>query len=261
MRNHCRHRVVLISALVSTLLLSACQSTLVLFATPTLTLTATSTSTATATATSTPTVTSTPTITLTPTDTPTPTITPTYTLTPTPTFDFPDVTALVQAHCRYGPAQGYLHAGDLYPGDRGLVWNRNWNASWLWVKWEKQSWPCWVSASVVEVEGDPFTVVEYYHPLPRSTLYGPTKRVWAERNGDQVTVYWEAVYMTEDDDRGYMLKVRHCTNGFLIDSVIATDKTSYTFTDEQTCSGDSGGGVYVVEKHGYTDPVKIPWPQ
>lgn len=241
-------------------LASACETPLALFATPTATPTPTATHTATATPTFTPTITSTPTITLTPTETPTPTITPTFTVTPTPTFDFPDVSVRVQSHCRYGPAQGYLHAGDFYPGDKGLVWNRNWNASWLWVKWEKQPWPCWISASVVDVAGDPYTVTEYYSPLPRSTLYGPTKKVWADRNGDQVTVSWEAVYMTEDDDRGYMLKVRHCTNGYLTDSVVATNSTSYTFTDEQTCSGESGGGVYVVEKHGYTDPVKIPWP-
>lgn len=246
--------------IIASVLVSACQASVALFATATPTPTDTPTQTATATATYTPTVTSTPTITLTPTVTSTPTITPTFTITPTPTFDFPDVTVLQQAHCRYGPAQGYLHAGDLYAGDRGLVWNRNWNASWLWVKWEKQEWPCWVSASVVQIEGDPYTVVEYYHPLPRSTLYGPTKKVWADRSGDKVTISWEAVYMTEDDDRGYMLKVRHCVNGYLIDSVIATSQTSYTLTDEQSCSGDSRGGVYVVEKHGYTDPVVIPWP-
>lgn len=166
----------------------------------------------------------------------------------------------MQSHCRYGPAKGYLHAGDFYPGDRGLLWNRNWDASWLWVKWEKQPWPCWISASVVEVVGDPFSVVEYYHPLPWSELYGPTKRVWADRSGDQVTISWEAVYMTEDDDRGYMLKLRHCVNGYLIESIIATFSTSYTITDEQTCNRESSGLVYVVEKHGYTDPVAVPWP-
>jgi len=260
MRNHGRLWREGMELLILSVLVSACEAPLALFAAPTPTPTATPTSTATATFTATPTVTLTPTITLTATETSTPTITPTFTVTPTPTFDFPDVTVRVQSHCRYGPAQGYLHAGDFYPGDRGLVWNRNWNASWLWVKWEKQPWPCWISASVVDVEGDTFRVVEYYHPLPWSELYAPTKKVWADRNGDQVTVFWEAVYMTEDDDRGYMLKVRHCTNGYLVDSVIATYATSYTFTDEQTCSGESGGGVYVVEKHGYTDPVKIPWP-
>ncbi len=166
----------------------------------------------------------------------------------------------MQAHCRYGPAVAYLHAGDLYPDDHGLVWNRNHNGSWLWVKWDKQSWPCWVSSYVVEVEGDVFTVVEYYHPLPKSTLYGPPKKVWADRNGNKVNVSWQSVWMTEDDFRGYMIEARVCQNDFLIDIVVRTDTTSYTFQDEQSCSGNSKGKLYSVEKHGYSDPVAIPWP-
>jgi hypothetical protein len=38
------------------------------------------------------------------------------------------------------------------------------------------------------------------------------------------------------------------------------DGTSYTFDDEDDCSNDSNGRLYAVEKHGYTDPVTIPWP-
>src|SRR3970040_110226 len=87
--------------------------------------TATATPTATATDTTTPTLTSTAipsaTATDTPTSTRTPTITETPTITPTPTFDFPDVTVGEQAHCRYGPNKNYLHAGDLYEGDHGLI--------------------------------------------------------------------------------------------------------------------------------------------
>jgi hypothetical protein len=41
---------------------------------------------------------------------------------------------------------------------------------------------------------------------------------------------------------------------------VHTDDTSYVLTDESGCSGDSGGLLYTVEKHGYTDPVKIEWP-
>ncbi|MCK5635591.1 MAG: hypothetical protein KAI06_10905, partial [Anaerolineales bacterium] len=176
--------------------------------TPTLTPTVTFTPTATDTPTSTPT----PTVTSTPTITRTPTITPTSTISPTPTFDFPDVTVLQQAHCRYGPDTAYLHAGDLYAGDHALVWNRNYDGSWLFIKPDKQEWPCWVSASVVSVEGDIFTVVVLYRRLPWSELYGPPDKVWAERNGDTVRVWWTAVYMTEDDDRGYMIEVRLCQN-------------------------------------------------
>ena len=36
--------------------------------------------------------------------------------------------------------------------------------------------------------------------------------------------------------------------------------TSATITDEPGCSGPSEGKLYTVEKHGYTEPVDIPWP-
>ena len=34
----------------------------------------------------------------------------------------------------------------------------------------------------------------------------------------------------------------------------------FTFNDLTSCAGTSSGKLYVVEKHGYTDPVAIPWP-
>ncbi len=221
----------------------------------------TRTATSTATPSPTPTATFTPTTTNTPTTTLTPSITPTPTVTPTATFVFPDAEITVpSAHCRYGPDAAYLHAGDLYQGDHGLVWNRNYNAGWLWVRFDKLTYACWVSATVVEVVGDPFTVVTYYAPLPKSTLYDSVQKVSADRQGDQVIVTWDEVWMTVDDDRGYFLTVRLCTAAGLIDAYAHTDGTSYTFTDLTSCGSQSGGKLYAVEKHGYTDPVSIPWP-
>jgi hypothetical protein len=240
--------------------LTACGPISALLATPTPTPTETPTPTLTPTRTATATITLTPTITATPTETATPTVTQTPTVTLTPTFDFPDVTVNEQAHCRYGPNKAYLHAGDLYQGDHGLLWNRNYEGSWLWVRFDKLSYACWVAASVVTVEGDIFSVVTYMNPLPKSTLYGPPEWVRAERQGDNVIVTWAKVNMTEDDDRGYFLKVNVCQNGYMVDVLAATMDTSYTFLDESGCEDDSGGQVYTVEKHGYTAPAEIPWP-
>jgi hypothetical protein len=41
---------------------------------------------------------------------------------------------------------------------------------------------------------------------------------------------------------------------------VATMDTFYEFTDETGCAERSNGLLYTVEKHGYTDPVTIPWP-
>lgn len=210
--------------------------------------------------TSTPTETNTPTVTYTATQTRTPTVTQTPSVTPTPTFDFPDVTVQKQAFCRYGAGKAYLPAGDLYPGDHGLVWNRNYNGTWLWVRFDKLSYACWVATSVTEVQGDVFSVITYSPALPKSTLYNPPKGIEAWREGDQVMVDWKSVPMTADDDRGYLIEARICQNGALIDVAVHTDKTKHTFTDERKCDGDSKGLLYAVEKHGYTEPAPIPWP-
>ncbi len=216
----------------------------------------------TSTLTLTPTLTSS--ITITPTITNTPTPSATSTLTFTPTFDFPDVVVKMQAHCRYGPARAFLHAADLYPGDHGTVRGRFRYSAWLYVKFDKLNYFCWVSPSVVDVTGD---VTRVYFTEPRlpgpSVLYPPPSDVQAIRDGTQVTVSWRRVPMTEDDDRGYMLDVFVCQQGNLVWWPVALsdqNQTSYTFTDEPGCSQPSGGVLYTVEKHGYSHPVAIPWP-
>lgn len=259
----------------------ACQASvnLAFFATPTFTqtvtslpsatftLTTTSTPSRTPTSTSSTTPTLTPTITLTPTQSTTPTITPTLTSTLTktptltPTYDFPDVTINVpQAHCRYGPSTGYLHAADLYQGDTGTVRGRNNSGTWLYIKFDKLNYFCWIAASVADVKGDVLLIYPVERKLPVSTLYGPPTGVTAVRQGNLVRVAWNKVNMTEDDDRGYMIEAYICQDGRYIFVVVATNNTFYEFTDGKGCPLASSGLLYTVEKHGYTDPVPIPWP-
>jgi hypothetical protein len=249
------------------LLLSACNpSNAIPVPDSTETRTATSSYTPTLTATQTPTTTNPPTptatatITRTPTQTSTPTQTLTPSITPTPTFTFPTITALMQSNCRYGPGTAYLYAWGMYTGDSGQVWGRNDSGTWLWIQPDKIKYQCWISASVVEIHGDIFTLRVAPVRLPHSTLYGPPQGVTAIRDGNSVTVSWQPVSMTEDDNRGYMIQANVCQNGYLMWMAVATMDTTYTFTDESTCSERSNGLLYTVEKHGYTDPVPIPWP-
>lgn len=231
-------------------------------ATPSNTQTSTATSTSTATATSTPSPTITPTSTL----TLTPTITHTPTISPTPTYDFPDVEVHTQAHCRYGPSSAYLHAADLYPGDKGEVQGRYVNSAWLYVKFEKLKYWCWVSPSVIDVTGD-ISPIRYLTPNLQtigSNMYGPPQNVRASRNGDSVTINWDQMNMTEDDDRGYFIEAWICQNGLYLWHTVSFSNqytTSYTIEDEPGCKHPSSGEIYTVEKHGYSLPVQIPWPQ
>jgi hypothetical protein len=178
---------------------------------------------------------------------------------------FPDVKVHTQAHCRYGPSTAYLHAADLYPGDTGTVRGRFPYSKWLHVKFDKLNYWCWVSPSVIDVTGD-LNTVRYLTPNLQavgSNMYGPPPNVRASRNGDQVSISWDQVSMTEDDDRGYFIEAWVCQNGGFLwwtASFPTQFTTSYTVTDEPGCSTPSSGELYTVEKHGYSLPVSIPWP-
>lgn len=215
--------------------------------------------------TSVPTLTSIPTKTLTPTAVFTPSITPTLTVTATATFAFPTVTVNKQAHCRYGPSAAYLHAADLYPGDTGTVRGRFIYSRWLYVKFDKLNYFCWVAPSVVDVVGDVTTVgyKELNLQSIGSNQYGPPKNVVAVRDGDQVTISWDQMVMTKDKDRGYLLELFVCQDGNYLwwtDSYPDQYSTSYTVKDEAGCSQPSSGKLYTVEKHGFSEPANIPWP-
>ncbi len=253
-----------LATLVLALALAACE-----FGKPAPTTTPTPSNTPTRTATFTRTVTRTPTVTLTPTETLTPTVTETPTLTPTetptltPTYSLPTFVMLMNAHCRYGPAIAYLHAADLYTGDTGIVWGRYANSSWLYVKLDKLAYPCWVAPSTIQVTGDITRLVFQQVSLPWSTLYQAPARVSASRQGDWVTITWDQVWMTADDDRGYQLDLFVCQQGSYIWWPVSFPNqytSTYTIEDEPGCAQPSGGKIAVVEKHGYTDWVTIPWP-
>lgn len=225
----------------------------------------TDTQTQTITPTNTLTQTNTSTITPSPSITQTATITETPTVTLTPTFVFPDVTVHTQAHCRYGPSTAYLHAADLYPGDTGTVRGRFLYSKWLHVKFDKLNYWCWVAPSVIDVTGD-LNTVRFITPNLQSigsNMYGPPQNVRATRNGDQVTISWDQMYMTEDKDRGYFIEAWVCQNGAYLWWTVSFPNqftTSYTVTDEPGCPNPSSGEIYTVEKHGYSQPVKINWP-
>ena len=243
-------------------LLAACAQ-----ATPTATLAPSETPLPTATKTFTPQPpTLTPTFTLTPSITSTASITPTSTISPTPTFAFPSAqVSVAQAHCRYGPNVAYLHAADLYEGDTGTVRSRWYLSNWLLVKFDKLDYFCWVAPSVVEVEGNLDSIIKL-DTLDLTRIgrnqYGPPKNVVVSRDGEKITISWQQVQMTEDKDRGYFLDLFVCQDGhYLWWPISFPDQytTHYTIKDEAGCPAPSGGYIYTVEKHGYSQPEKLNW--
>lgn len=215
--------------------------------------------------TETPTQAPSPEASLTPTITPTATITLTPSVTPTATFAFPTVKVNKQAHCRYGPSVAFLHAADLYPGDTGSVRGRFEYSGWLYIKFDKLNYFCWVAPSVVDVTGD-ISTLYYTEPDLQSVGYSnypPPKNINAVRNGDEVTISWSRVEMTVDHDRGYLIIAFVCQKGaYLWWTYSTADQytTTYTVKDEPGCPLPSEGIIYTVEKHGFSKPADIPWP-
>lgn len=233
--------------------------------TPTVTSTPTASQTTTLTATTTPSVTASPTPTPAATETPTPDYTPTITLPPslTPTATAtPELRGRVreQANCRYGPGAAYLYEWGLYPGNRVTVLGRNQDATWLYVDpWTYIDF-CWVKASLLDLNGDPLGVPQMTTLLPYTEFYHPPTNVSATRVGDEVTVWWEDVWMSLDDDRGFLIEAWVCRDGQLVFTAINPWDPPAVLIDEAGCQQPSSGRIYTAEKHGYTEWILIRWP-
>jgi hypothetical protein len=171
---------------------------------------------------------------------------------------------LVQANCRYGPGAAYLYEWGLYPGVRVDIVGRNDLGTWAYVHPWTYFDRCWVKSDLLEIRGELLDAPPYYSRLPFAELYLPPSNVRASRNGDEVMIAWDAVWMTTDDDRGYLIEAWLCQDGQLIFTPLQTthwQDAQIFVNDEAGCLEPSGGRLYTAEKHGYTQWVLIPWPQ
>jgi len=205
--------------------------------------------------------------TLTPTLTPTITIIPTITLTPAP----PRISILVTSACLYGPGSAYLYRYGLNATIWMTVIGRNMDGTWLNIKsaFDPVTNACWIKSTLVKFDtGDIKDVPIIWTALPYSTLYKPPAAVSASRVGNEVSIFWQPVWMSEDDYVGYLIEAWVCQGGtqvFLpIKSATSFDQNSSMMViqvkDEPGCDRPSSARIYTVEKHGYTDYRMIPWP-
>ena len=208
-----------------------------------------------------------------PSATPSPTASPTVTTSPsatqtakssvTATYAILRGTVLEQSNCRYGPGAAYLYKYGLYAGNYLEVTGRNDTGSWIVVQAIGGSNPCWLKASLMEIQGDVFSLAPASLPLPQSPYYGPVSGVHAERNGDQVIVSWNPINLKAGDDSlqyPYLVEAWLCHEGALVFNPIGSWETIISVTDEAGCVEASHARVYGVEKHGYTAWVNVPWP-
>ena len=205
------------------------------------------------------------------TSTPSPTPTITRTLTITPTYEPARISILVTSACLYGPGSAYLYKYGLNATVWMTVIGRNMDGSWLNIKSANDpiTNACWIKATLVKFDkGDIKDVPVVWTDLPYSTLYQPPSAVSANRVGNVVSIFWQPVYMTEDDYRGYLIEGWVCQKGtqvFLPIGYVTSFSQNKSMmvvqvTDESGCDLPSSARIYSVEKHGYTDYRMIPWP-
>jgi hypothetical protein len=150
------------------------------------------------------------------------------------------------------------------------VIGRNMDGTWLNIKsaYDPVSNACWIKSTLVKFDiGDIKDVPIVWTALPYSTLYKPPI-VSANRVGNEVSIFWQPVWMTEDDYVGYLVEAWVCQGGsqvFLpIKYATSFDHNSTMMViqveDDPGCDLPSSARIYTVEKHGYTDYRMIPWP-
>ena len=246
---------------------------------PTITpsLTSSSTFTVTPTISETPTFTIVLTVTITPTFTLTSTITRTPTFTPTPA---PPMVSILKDHtaCNFGPGDAYLYKYGINATAWMEVIGQIEDGSWLLIDepYIPVKNPCWIRTSQVRFN-DGGDVTTHNIPVadPDIILYFSTtgfyhlpSGVTSIRKGSKVTVYWGAVWMTEDDFYGYLIEAWVCQGGQQIFKPIRQGTTvrqnvgllGVIIPDEPGCLLPSHARIYTQEKHGVTRYVNIPWP-
>jgi hypothetical protein len=135
--------------------------------------------------------------------------------------------------------------------------------TWAYIQAIGGNNPCWINASLLDVtRGDFWGLPVTYNRLPKSDLYNPPEAVSAVREGNDVTIQWSHVWMTEDDDRGYLIEAWLCQDGQIVFTPIGVPSNvlEVKVTDEPGCLEESGARVYTAEKHGYTQWRKASWP-
>lgn len=218
--------------------------------------------------------------TLSPTDTPMPTVTPTFTSTFTPTLtstptETPRPTATPgnlrgkiiseQIACRFGPGAMYLFKYSVFQEQVYDIVGRMEYSSWILIQTQRNPNPCWVNGDHVEIRGD-ITYVDFVDPhivLAWSPYYDALTGVSAERNGNVVTVFWNALELRAGDSSEqvpYVVEAWVCQNGEFVFAPVGAYSLAAEVVDEPGCDQESHARVFAAEKHGYTQWIEIDWP-
>jgi hypothetical protein len=144
-------------------------------------------------------------------------------------------------------------------GHEAVAQGRDYDGEWVWLQPPDFNQRCWVHAGNMEFSSDlrssvPFVVTSV---VTNPEVDAPTG-VTAMRNGNSITFSWNAIFQTFEV--GYLLEMRQCLNGNLVDFSYATGGTSITLNDTDDCGGGAFGELRGKNKLGYSSAVRLPWP-
>lgn len=203
-----------------------------------------------------------PTATVTPADTATPTITS------TPIYSKLRGKVIInQAVCHYGPGAPYLYKYGVYKDSNLEILSRDPQGIYVEIQAIGGNNPCWVKAEYFEIKGELSSlkpVIPEDVKLPRSPYYAPPIGIKANRSGDEVTITWQPLSLKAGDDSEqtpYIVEAWVCRNEELIFLPIGSYQAAVKVNDQPGCDQPSRGRLLAAEKHGYTLPVEIPWPE
>jgi hypothetical protein len=223
----------------------------------------------------------TPTFTATPTsaDTPTSTRQPTATVPwDPPRVEVVGVAGSTGTICYYGPSEAYLYKVRENNGIWMRALGRNEDGTWLIIDAGPAitNLACWMKTSNVKfLKGSLAEMPVTWLGVTGSVLYPAPKVYSTSRDGNEVTITWQPIWMTDDDYNGYLIEAWVCQGGALVfrpigkftsytdNQLVIANKGAYSVKviDEPGCTLPSRARIYAVEKHGYTNYNMLPWPQ
>jgi hypothetical protein len=148
----------------------------------------------------------------------------------------------------------------LFPGERVTVWGRNPTGAWLYVNPPNYLDRCWLEATQLLPPVESMSLPQASSSLPRSDLYSPPRNIKTTRAANQVSITWDPLFVTRQDERGYLFEAWLCQDGIRVFSAEQTTGTSITVVDEGGCEGFAGAQLYTAEIHGYSRPAIVFWP-
>jgi hypothetical protein len=212
------------------------------------------------------------TITPTPGPTITNTLAPTHTSAATPssaeTAVPAAVTVQIHTECLYGPDPVYLGRYEILAASPQAAIGRSADGTWLDIKGSDHKYPCWVKTAIVKVNSGSLEALPVVQPdlSPYSSLYPPPAAVSTNRVGNDVTIFWLPVPMTEADYHGYLIEAWICQGGKQVFVPLGKSTTfddmamkAVKVTDEAGCSQPSSARIYTVNTESYSTWKTVPW--